>query len=457
MAQNIIPDVSRIVQSQRDFFTSGRTATADFRKKQLEKLYDTVKQHTDEIGQALSADLGKSAYESYATETGLALNEIRYLAHHFGSWSRPKRVHTDIFNFPARSTIYPEPYGVSLIMSPWNYPLQLTIAPLAAAVAAGNCAVVKPSRYAAATSGVIRNIIEETFPPEYICALEGGREVNTALLAEHFDFIFFTGSVTVGKTVMRAAADHLTPVCLELGGKSPCIVDSTADIPLSARRIIWGKLINAGQTCIAPDYVLADRTIVDSLVEELRKQITAQYGTDPLHNPDFPKIINRKHFDRLQALAPQAVADDVQNKISPCLLPMSADEAETAPVMQEEVFGPLLPVIPYETIGEAVSFIRKRPIPLALYLFSRSREQQQFIIRSLRYGGGCINDTVMHIASNTLPFGGMGESGLGSYHGKTGFDTFTHYKSVLIKGTADFPLRYAPFGSSPGILRTLEH
>jgi len=457
MAQNTIPDISRIVQSQRDFFANGKTVTTDFRKKQLEKLYGAVKRHTDEIGQALSADLGKSAYESYATETGLALNEIRYLAHHLGSWSKPKRVHTDIFNFPARSTIYQEPYGVSLIMSPWNYPLQLTIAPLAAAIAAGNCIVVKPSRYAEATSGVIRTIIEETFQPEYICALEGGREVNAALLAEHFDFIFFTGSVAVGKTVMRAAADHLTPVCLELGGKSPCIVDSTADIPLSARRIIWGKLINAGQTCIAPDYVLADRAIADRLVRELENQITIQYGSDPLHNSDFPKIINRKHFDRLRTLAPQADFDEAQNKIAPFIQPITADEAETAPVMQEELFGPILPVIPYDTVGEAVSFIRKRPIPLALYLFSKNRQLQQFIIRSLRYGGGCINDTVMHIASNTLPFGGMGESGLGSYHGKAGFDMFTHYKSMLAKGTTDFPLRYAPFNNSLDLLKKMEH
>lgn len=446
-----------IIQKQRDFFNSGKTRSTSFRKQQLKALHLVISNHTDEINKALYDDLGKSAYEGYATETGLALDDIRFMIHHISLWNRPHHVSTALFNFPGCSTVYPEPYGVTLIMSPWNYPLMLTLVPLAAAISAGNCAVVKPSRYSEHTSKLLKTLLDGIFDPDYVCAVEGGHEINTALLASKFDFIFFTGSVNVGKTVMHAAAENLTPVCLELGGKSPCIVEKTADIRLAARRIIWGKMLNAGQTCIAPDYVLADKQVVDLLLAEMLKQISVQFGDDPLHNPDFPKIINRKHFDRLRSIAPDAKYDETLNKIAPTLLPLTMEEVEKSPVMQQEVFGPILPVIRCDSLDQAENFIRCRPIPLALYIFSKKRSVQQQLIRSLRYGGGCINDTVMHIASNRMPFGGMGDSGMGSYHGKWGFDIFTHYKSVLNKGSIDLPFRYAPFPKTLDLLKKIEH
>lgn len=457
MAQNAVSCISKAVQVQRNFFAEGKTIPTAFRKQQLELLYKAVLKYSDEIGAALNDDLGKSPYESYATETGLVLSEIRFLIKHVAGWNRGQHVPTALFNFPGWSTVYQEPYGVALIMSPWNYPFMLTMIPLAAAISAGNCAVIKPSRYSVHTSDLIVTIIREVFKPEYVCAFEGGHEINTALLDEKFDFIFFTGSVAVGKTVMHAAAEHLTPLCLELGGKSPCIVDSSADIRLAARRIVWGKMLNAGQTCVAPDYVLADKSVIDILLSEMLKQVGIQYGSDPLHNPDFPKIINEKHFNRLRTMVPEALYDEKQNKIAPTILPLTLEEAGKSPVMQEEIFGPILPVIGYDSSDQAKDFIRQRPVPLALYIFSRKRKIEKDFIRTLRFGGGCINDTVMHIASSRMPFGGMEESGMGNYHGKSGFDTFTHKKSILRKGSFDPSLRYAPYGQNLDMLKKLEH
>lgn len=457
MAQNAVSCISKAVQVQRNFFAEGKTIPTAFRKQQLELLYKAVLKYSDEIGASLNKDLGKSPYESYATETGLVLNEIRFLIKHIAGWNRPQHVPTALFNFPGWSTVYQEPYGVALIMSPWNYPFMLTMIPLAAAISAGNCAVIKPSRYSVHTSELIVTIIREVFKPEYVCAFEGGHEINTALLDEKFDFIFFTGSVAVGKTVMHAAAEHLTPLCLELGGKSPCIVDSSADIRLAARRIVWGKMLNAGQTCIAPDYVLADKSVIDILLSEMLKQVGTQYGSDPLHNPDFPKIINEKHFNRLRTMVPEALYDEKQNKIAPTILPLTLEEAGKSPVMQEEIFGPILPVIGFDSSDQAKDFIRQRPVPLALYIFSRNRKMEKDFIRTLRFGGGCINDTVMHIASSRMPFGGMEESGMGNYHGRYGFDTFTHKKSILRKGSFDPSLRYAPYDQNIDMLKKLEH
>ncbi|MBQ9239176.1 MAG: aldehyde dehydrogenase [Treponema sp.] len=441
-----------LVEKQRAYFRSNATRSTAFRKAQLAKLYKLVAAEEERIAWALHADLGKSAYESYMAETGMVLGEIRYLMRHVGRWNRARRVKTALYNMPAKSYVVPEPYGVTLVMSPWNYPFMLTLVPLAASISAGNCVIVKPSRYSAHTSMLLKELINTAFDREYVTVVDGGHEMNSALLAQRFDFIFFTGSPAVGKVVMRAAAEQLTPVCLELGGKSPCIVEASADIRRAARRIVWGKLLNAGQTCIAPDYVLVEQPIYDALVAALRTEIAAQYGADPLKNPAFPHIINRKHFERLCALVPDIRSDEASYKIAPTVVPLSLNEAETAPVMQEEIFGPILPVISYCARTDAIAFIRSRATPLALYVFSADRAFQKALIGTVQSGGVCVNDVVTHIASHTLPFGGMG-----NYHGKYGFDTFSHHKAALFRSAVDVPIRYAPYPDSLRLLKLFEH
>lgn len=382
-------------------------------------------------------------------EIGMTLSELTYVRRHMARWAKDRRVLTPLSQFPAKSFVVKQPYGVALIMSPWNYPFMLTMDPLIGALAAGNCCVVKPSAYSPATSAIIRELIAECFPPEYVCVVEGGRAENQALLDQPFDYIFFTGGVTVGRQVMEKASVHLTPVTLELGGKSPCIVDETAKLDLAAKRLVFGKLLNCGQTCVAPDYLLVQRSIKDAFLERVKGYITSMYGSNPLENDGYVRMINQKHFQRVCGLIqPEKVvfggaSDPETLKIQPTILDgVSPDD----PVMQEEIFGPLLPVLTFDHVDEAVNFISDRPHPLALYLFSQDHRTQQRFLRQVSFGGGCINDTIIHLATSRMGFGGVGNSGMGSYHGKQSFDTFSHHKSVVKKSTwIDLPVRYAPY------------
>lgn len=448
--------LTTLLENQRRYFDSGVTRPLAFRIDALKRLQKTIREWEKPIHQALAADLGKAPMESYMTETGMVLEELGFALKHLRQWARPEHVHTPLAQFPSRSFILKEPYGLTLIMAPWNYPLQLSLSPLVGAIAAGNCAVVKPSAYAPATSRVIAGLIADAFPAAYIAVVEGGRQENQELLSQKFDTIFFTGGVEVGKLVMEKAAQNLTPVILELGGKSPCIVDASANIPLAARRIAFGKFLNAGQTCVAPDYILVENSIKDALIKELAASITAFFGSRPLDNPDYPKIINEKHLCRLQGLLQGAnVITGGQcsgQKMAPTLL-----DAVTpaSPCMQEEIFGPILPILPVSSIEEAVNFAASRPKPLALYLFTRNKAHEALVFDRLSFGGGCVNDTIIHLATSHMGFGGVGNSGMGSYHGKRSFDAFSHEKSIVRKGNwLDLPMRYHPYTpSKEGFIR----
>lgn len=449
-----------VLHAQRAYFMKGKCKDVDFRIRQLKNLYQWICEHEQEIMDALYEDLNKSSFEAYATEIGIVKEEIKYILKHIRRWAAPTRVKTPITQFPAKSFIYPEPYGVVLIMSPWNYPFQLTIAPLVGAICAGNCAVVKPSAYSPNTTRVMAGMIKELFPPEYISVVEGGREANQALLDEKFDYIFFTGSVNVGKYVMQKAAVHLTPVSLELGGKSPCIVDETADIKLAAKRIVWGKFLNSGQTCVAPDYILVQNSVKDKLIKQITKSIREMYGKDVLANEEYPKMINEKHFDRVVGLMEKAhiviggESDRTSQKIVPTVLDQVTWES---PVMQEEIFGPLLPVLTFYDMKEAIQMVNARPRPLALYCFTKDKKREAKILKHISYGGGCINDTVVHLATSHMPFGGVGNSGMGGYHGKDSFETFSHRKSIMKKSLlVDIPIRYAPFKNKLALLKKIQ-
>lgn len=449
-----------MLHAQRAYFGRGECKNVEFRIRQLKNLYQWICEHKQEIMDALYQDLNKSPFEAYATEIGIVKEEIKYTLKHIRKWAAPKRVKTPITQFPSKSFIYPEPYGVVLIMSPWNYPFQLTIAPLVGAVCAGNCAVVKPSAYSPNTTRLMAGMIRELFPAEYISVVEGGREANQALLDEKFDYIFFTGSVNVGKYVMEKASAHLTPVSLELGGKSPCIVDETADLKLAAKRIVWGKFLNCGQTCVAPDYILVQRSVKDKLIKQINKAVRKMYGKDVLANEEYPKMINEKHFDRVLGLMKDAhvvsggESDRASLKIAPAVLDQVTWDS---PVMQEEIFGPLLPVLTFYDIKEAVQMVNARPRPLALYYFTKDKKREAGILKNISYGGGCINDTVVHLATSYMPFGGVGNSGMGGYHGKDSFDTFTHKKSIMKKsGLIDIPIRYAPFKNKLALLKKIQ-
>ena len=451
--------IEEILARQRAFFHSGATLSVDYRIENLKKLYGTVQKYEQEIGEALTKDLGKSDFEGFMCETGLVLSELHYMIRHTRKFARERRVHTPLAQFASRSYRKPTPYGNTLIMSPWNYPFLLTLDPLADAIAAGNTAIVKPSAYSPATSAVIEKIISECFDPRYVAVVTGGREENAALLEQKFDFVFFTGSQSVGKEVLRHTAETLTPAVLELGGKSPCIVDSTAKIPLAAKRIVFGKFLNCGQTCVAPDYILCQRRVKDQLIDEICKQIKAQYGEAPLSNPDYGKIINEKHFTRICGLIDKdkAVLGGEANretlKIEPTVMDdVSWDDA----VMQQEIFGPVLPVLPFDTFDEVYALLAKRPKPLALYLFSEDKERMKEVSSRCAYGGGCMNDTVIHLATSEMGFGGVGESGMGAYHGKEGFEVFSHTKSIVEKKTwLDLPMRYQPYNK--GLYKNLLH
>ena len=441
-------DISSVISKQRSFFESGQTMNVRYRISYLKKLGAAIHLHEKDILEALHKDLNKAPFEAYATEVGIVLEELSFILKHIKSWAKPKRVTTSITNYLASSKIYSEPYGIALVMSPWNYPFQLTLAPVIGAIAAGNCVVVKPSNYSPNTSSIIELILKEVFPEKYVATILGGREANQSLLEQKFDYILFTGSVAVGKLVMGAAAKHLTPVTLELGGKSPCIVDETANLEIAARRIIWGKYVNAGQTCVAPDYLLVHHTVKAALIEKMKAYIVKFYGNDGTYK-ELPKIINEKHFNRLLGLieGEQIITGGVSmketNQITPTILDHITWDSK---IMQEEIFGPILPVIEYSDLDEMMNIINHRPKPLALYFFTQSKERENKILKGISFGGGCINDTIMHLASSYSPFGGVGESGMGGYHGKASFDTFSHHKSILNKSTKfDMPLRYPPY------------
>ena len=439
-------EITTILAKQHAFFASGRTIPVSFRQEQLHKLKRSMLAHEKDLNEALQKDLGKSRMESYMCEVGLTLSELTWMQRHLSSLSAKKRVPTPLAQFAARSFRSPSPYGTVLIMSPWNYPFLLTLEPLIDAIAAGNTAIVKPSAYAPYTCEVMKQIMEECFPQSYVAVVTGGRAENQTLLQQRFDMIFFTGGKTVGREVLRHAAEYLTPVTLELGGKSPCIVDSSAKIKLAARRIVFGKYLNCGQTCVAPDYVLCDKTIRDELVLAIQAEIRRQFGAAPLENPNYGKIVNRKHFERLLGLIDERklVCGGQNNpdtlRIAPTVL---TDVTWEDAVMGEEIFGPILPVLTFDTLEEAIQTVEAHPHPLALYFFSENKTAQSQILNRCRFGGGCINDTIIHLATSAMPFGGVGESGMGGYHGKAGFETFSHYRSIVDKKTwMDLPIRY---------------
>lgn len=441
--------IERIATKQRAFFDSGRTLPLRFRESMLRELYRNIRKRERAILDALQADLGKSHMEGFMCEVGLTLSEIRHMLAHLRQYASRRVASTPITSFPARSIVRPEPYGCVLIMSPWNYPFLLTMEPLVDAIAAGNTAVVKPSAYSPATSAVIQEMLSDIFPVGFVAAVTGGREENKALLTMQYDMIFFTGSQTVGQDVLAAAAPRLTPVVLELGGKSPCIVDSTADIALAARRISWGKFLNCGQTCVAPDFILCDSRIKGRLVEALVSEIQRQYGQKPFENKHYGRMVNEKHYRRVLALIEEekvilggeGKAETLQ--IAPTLLDgVTWKDA----VMQEEIFGPVLPLLTYDDFDRMIGQLRKQPHPLALYIFSRDRAHIRKATQQIRYGGGCINDVVVHLATSGMPFGGVGASGMGAYHGQDGFLAFSHQKSILDrKAWIDPPMRYQPY------------
>ena len=437
-------EITAIVDKQRRYYSTGATLPVEGRIEALKKLRQALLHHEEAIAEAIRQDLGKSKEESYMCETGLVVSEISYLLRHIRSFAREKTVATPLAQFASRSYKKPSPYGVTLIMSPWNYPLLLTLDPLADALAAGNTAIIKPSAYSPATGALLQKLLEELFPEEYVAVITGGREENEHLLEQKFDYIFVTGSKTVGRTVLEKAAKHLTPVTLELGGKSPCIVHSDADLKLAARRIVFGKYLNCGQTCVAPDYVLCEQSVKDTLLEYLRVEIKRQYA-----NAACGKIINRKHFERVLSLIdPDKVivgggsdADTLQ--IEPTVMDgVTWDDK----VMREEIFGPVLPILTYNSIDEVIETVNSHDKPLALYIFARDKKVIRKVTGRCAYGGGCVNDVVIHLATSNMGFGGVGESGMGAYHGKTGFDAFTHYKSIVDKKTwIDLPMRYQPY------------
>ena len=442
-------EIQNLLETQRKFYKSGATIPVSFRIEQLKKLYATIKKYEIEINEALTKDLGKSQFEGYMCEIGLVLNEISYMIHHTKKFSKRKTVHTPLAQFPSHSYTQAVPYGNTLIMSPWNYPFLLTMDPLTDAIAAGNTAIVKPSAYSPATSQIMAKIISECFSPEYVAVVTGGRAENTALLEQKFDFVFFTGSQFVGKEVLRHTAEYLTPAVLELGGKSPCIVDASADIKLAAKRIVFGKYLNCGQTCVAPDYILCESSVKDAFVKEVVKQIKLQFGENPLENKDYGKIVNEKHFARLCGLIDKnkVVIGGESNEKTCQIAPTVMDNVtEADAVMGEEIFGPIMPILTFADFDQMIDDLKDKDKPLALYIFSSDEKHIERVTTELSYGGGCVNDVVIHLATSEMGFGGVGESGMGTYHGKVGFDAFSHTKSIVDKKTwLDLPMRYQPY------------
>lgn len=450
--------IHEIYTAQGAFFDQGNTFSIAMRKAALKKLREVILRRQRDIESALQLDLNKSKAEAYMTEIGMTLAGIRHQINHLKKYSRPKKVSTSITAFPATGYVVPEPYGRVLIMSPWNYPLLLCLDPLAAAIAAGNCVMVKPANTSQHTAMVIADIIREAFDEKHVACIPGGSQNCDTLLDLRFDYIFYTGSPRVGKIIMEKAAKHLTPVTLELGGKSPCIIDATANIDLAVKRMLFGKSLNAGQTCVAPDYLLVQSAVKEKVIERFVHYSKQYWGKNPIENPDYPRIINQQHFNRITAYLNdgKCVAGGSYDarvlKMEPTLL--EVDNANCS-IMREEVFGPIMPMMEFSQVQEAIDYVRKQEKPLAFYLFSGSSEVQQLVMKQIPFGGGCINDTIMHLSEENLPFGGVGNSGMGSYHGKAGFDTFTHYKSVLKRGTWLDPFfRYQPLGKlKAGLIR----
>jgi aldehyde dehydrogenase (NAD+) len=435
-----------LIQMQRAFFTQGKTKSVSFRIEMLSQLRNLIKTNEKPLMDALKQDLNKSEFDSFISEIGIVLEEIRFTIKNLRKWANPRRVKTSLTGLGSKSYIYPEPYGVALIIAPWNYPFQLSIAPLIGAIAAGNCAIIKPSELTPRTSRILSELINGNFPNDYISVVEGGVETSTALLKEKFDYIFFTGSVAVGKIIMEAASRHLTPVTLELGGKSPCIVHEDANLKLAAKRIAWGKYINAGQTCVAPDYLYVHKRVKDEFLRLFKESILDLYGMNPIQKGDFTRIVSERHFQRLTSFLKDGTIyyggehDLKKLMIEPTVL---VDVSWDDEVMQDEIFGPILPVLEFDDLSSMVNKLNSRSKPLALYTFSNSQDVQSYILNNVSFGGGCINDTVFHLSSPYLPFGGVGESGIGAYHGKGSFDVFSHEKSILKQTTLfDLPFRY---------------
>ncbi|HBN26787.1 MAG TPA: aldehyde dehydrogenase family protein [Desulfobacteraceae bacterium] len=443
--------IPEFVKKQKEFFKTDTTKDISFRKENLKKLRKLILQNQEKIEEALWKDLHKSEYEVWSTEIGLVLKEIRVLLANLKKWSRKKTVRTPLLLFRSKSCILPEPYGQVLILAPWNYPFQLLFAPLAGAMAAGNCVFLRPSSNTPATAKLMEEMISENFPPEYISIINGSRESAQALLNEKFDYIFFTGSPYVGRKVMEAASKHLTPVSLELGGKSPCIVTKDANLDLAARRIVWGKFLHAGQTCVTPDYLLVDHEVKDRLIEKLLLYVNKFFGPNPMESNDFVRIVNKANVIRLEELMKAGTiitggTTDPENcYVAPTII---TDIKPEDPIMKEEIFGPLLPVMEYQALAEAIEFINSRPDPLALYIFSEKKSLQMKVLKETQSGTVAINDTVFQFVNRYLPFGGRGESGMGKYHGKSSFETFTHYRSILNKkNKTDFPVRYPKYNA----------
>ena len=433
-------DFAPLIARQRQYFQAGATRPLAYRQEQLRQFQAGIEARESAFLEALHADLRKPATEAYMAEIGLVLSEVRCAIRHLPAWIQPQRRRLPLLAWPGKASVAPEPFGVAMIIGPWNYPFQLLLTPLVGAIAAGNCVVLKPSEFAPHTAAVIAKLIADTFPAEYITVVEGDRQVAEALLREKFDSIFFTGSTNVGRAVMTAAARNLTPATLELGGKCPAIVCAAARLDVTARRIAWGKFMNAGQTCVAPDFVLVDRCIRQSFVDALKQAVHEFYGDNPQQSPNYGRIVNRQHFDRLAGYVGGGDAADLY--IPPTIL---TDVSWDSLVMQEEIFGPILPVLEFENLNEVLAQLRDRPTPLALYLFTNDRATQERVVTNTRSGGVCINDTVVQIIGHDLPFGGVGESGMGRYHGKASFDCFTHQRVVVRRSTVfDSRLRYPP-------------
>ncbi|MBI4965739.1 MAG: aldehyde dehydrogenase [Desulfomonile tiedjei] len=454
-----IQEIAALVEKQRTFFNTRVTYDVSFRVNQLRALKKAILDHEEAIYEALRLDLKKSRFETYVSEIALLLKEIDHSCAKLPSWAKPKRTWTPLVHFPALSSIYSEPLGVTLIIGTWNYPIQLTLGPLIAAMSAGNCAIVVPSRLAPNTSRLMGEMIGKNFDPGLVTVVEGGGATAQALLEHRFDHIFFTGGTNVGKQIAMAAAKHLTPCTLELGGKSPCIVDRNVRLDVTARRITWGKFFNAGQSCVAPDYLLVDKAIKKDLLETIKDCITKFYGENPQASPDYSRIVNSKHFERLSGLMSEGdiiiggKTDPGDKYIAPTVIDnVSMDHK----VMESEIFGPILPVVEYETLSQAIEMVNSRPKPLSLYLFSDNSETKERVLRETSSGGGCVNDTVVHLSTRSLPFGGVGDSGMGRYHGKAGFDTFSNQKSILKRPFwLDVNLRYAPYGTRLPFMKKL--
>ena len=452
-------DIENLISIQRAFFYNGEQRTVEFRKKQLENLAYSIKKYEKEILKALNLDLGKSEFEGYTNEVGIVLSSIRYMLKNIDEWVKPTEVKTPLSLQPAKSFIVREPYGVTLIIAPFNYPFQLVMEPLIGAIIGGNTAIVKPSESSVHTCAIVKKVIEETFDPQYISVVEGEKEEVTALIHSSFDYIFFTGSVGVGKVIMRAAAEKLTPITLELGGKSPTIVDHTANLELATKRIVWGKFNNNGQTCVAPDYVLVQQSVYSEFVQLLKKTIKQFFGEDAQISKDYGRIINHKQFERLVQLLNVEKEQvtyggkyDIEDRyIEPTVL---ENIHWTSPIMEDEIFGPILPIMPYDQLQSAIDHVRKLPKPLAAYFFSEHEKAIDYFLEQLPFGGGCINDTITHVGNIHLPFGGVGPSGVNAYHGKASFENFTHPKSIMQRSTKiTNELLYPPYKEKVKLVR----